>query len=1305
MWRALFRADMPVDPYPSNGSNESSGIKIRNREKKDTWIWYRRKKVYDKIREIYRREAIRSLEFAGIGPEEGRKRDATELTIGTEEYGNLNNDRIAEWFEKNYPPSVSVTAATDSWEITRQAFAMFHQLSEGPGFGARVRLGAITLTAADHNRIFEFKDATELLLPRVADVGVGFQAVVANRVPVGSGNILVRPSLGEQINGQNQIEIPFDRSVVIRTGGTRWEVYDESRVDFHGAVTMVGQYPPLLRQLGLAVDLFLDASILGIKGSVTGRIAVFPELQVNSDTIIHWRSEFESTRNVSPWTHFEVRPARSIEGMTAIFITQPEGRDQEEITLSMLKLGGHDRIALDVDGAILKKQNQELRPDALSQLVRQAGAARQEDHAALPALRSAGISLSRDLFPWAITQSVEKNTKFEEQLGATPAINMTATHDGNLIEFYAEDLISGYRIDVGLGNGKWLTLCERNLSFTYPSEFGQPRTWAPKGTDEGFVSTAASEADAGQERKARRVSETLFKWDGWSLVVPRPGRPAADNGTFDYPSKDPPKEFPLTVDMSVPEASLPPLRYRSRYFFRARAVDLAGNSWSVDEATKILTENSAPGIVSGEVVFLRHEPVTPPLIIPLQQVPQAKKGDYLVIRSFNDGRTEAHRWVVFPPQLGLSAAEQHGMLDDLADGDSAWTVLKAHSRGIPSDFDEKFIDSLARGSAGRLVPPYFPDPLCYAALFHGLPGREVSGDEMSVESFPFEVERKGPSVGRSYALAFELELRNGERRTDRTRRGLRLFLPPGEQRSVFLSSQLPPDGHTWFAFWEWLNSEPESTRVLSKTLISYQKVFSSGQAWIVSPSREIRLVHAVQRPICSPEISQVKAERELGNPTAKLALNIRFHRGSTGQIDFIGEWQEHVDDISLPDWTIVSQQSSAFSVTVKQPNLIPKSTTSSDAIEEEHFEGAHQFTDTRYRRVRYTGVATSRFAEYFPEIDAKEKSCRSTEVYTDIPNSASPKAINLEYIVPLFRWAKSRTGTLHRSSRFGGGLRIYMRRPWFSSGDGEALAIVLPSSVGFAIPSTLRLSDWGSDPIRGGGGIKRAIRLDDFTYAIEWVRGVESLAVEETNAGGRLQTDAPSVVKYDIATFPVQVDRESGLLFSDVKINSPIEYFPFVRLALARWQPKSVRLAHLSPIQIADFVQLTPDRLATVDRATTRPSSISVSIIGPGPFAQVGLTNMIEVGVERESYSLGGAGAELAWIPDDESPKQTLNPRRLPDGQWSWQGNIPLHFGFRRRRISIKEFETLETDDKNRADHSKPNLVRRLVYSDTIELD
>lgn len=55
--------------------------------------------------------------------------------------------------------------------------------------------------------------------------------------------------------------------------------------------------------------------------------------------------------------------------------------------------------------------------------------------------------------------------------------------------------------------------------------------------------------------------------------------------------------------------------------------------------------------------------------------------------------------------------------------------------------------------------------------------------------------------------------------------------------------------------------------------------------------------------------------------------------------------------------------------------------------------------------------------------------------------------------------------------RLGGGLRIFIKRPWFSSGVDEKLAILIPSKnntfsiIGRSTPYSQDYTNWGIDPI------------------------------------------------------------------------------------------------------------------------------------------------------------------------------------------------------------------------------------------------
>jgi hypothetical protein len=83
----------------------------------------------------------------------------------------------------------------------------------------------------------------------------------------------------------------------------------------------------------------------------------------------------------------------------------------------------------------------------------------------------------------------------------------------------------------------------------------------------------------------------------------------------------------------------------------------------------------------------------------------------------------------------------------------------------------------------------------------------------------------------------------------------------------------------------------------------------------------------------------------------------------------------------------------------------------------------------------------------------------------------------------------------------------------------------------------------------------------------------------------------------EIAPHDVRYDTVRRLWYCDIEVGTS-SYYPFIRLALARYQPMSVNGAHLSNVVLADIMPLAADRWLSVT-GTQDPTKRHVSVYGP----------------------------------------------------------------------------------------------------------
>ncbi|WP_166351882.1 hypothetical protein [Phytoactinopolyspora limicola] len=282
---------------------------------------------------------------------------------------------------------------------------------------------------------------------------------------------------------------------------------------------------------------------------------------------------------------------------------------------------------------------------------------------------------------------------------------------------------------------------------------------------------------------------------------------------------------------------------------------------------------------------------------------------------------------------------------------------------------------------------------------------------------------------------------------------------------------------------------------------------------------------------------------------------------------------------------------------------------------------AHEFASTGARRVTYALVATGRFGDCYPDGALEQAVGDGVEVVlpnTEVPpppvvraveplQVVDPPVIDMDHdpgpmtVGDLTTEPLPGPGWLRaKRVRHGGWLRVYLERPWHLTGEGELLGVVVADSEPPA--GTLKDNAWrltslppwcsqaGQDPIHQTHGVRPLTR--------EFLAGAhhrESFSVLPVAAVGE-GTGAASV-PVTVLGYEPRYDEASQCWYVDVQWVGAA-YMPFVRLAVARYQPNSLGVdLSLSPVSTVDIVQPLPGRTLMILRNGDEPS-ITVSLHG-----------------------------------------------------------------------------------------------------------
>ena len=340
--------------------------------------------------------------------------------------------------------------------------------------------------------------------------------------------------------------------------------------------------------------------------------------------------------------------------------------------------------------------------------------------------------------------------------------------------------------------------------------------------------------------------------------------------------------------------------------------------------------------------------------------------------------------------------------------------------------------------------------------------------------------------------------------------------------------------------WDWITSAnpPDLSAITTFT--------AEGRNWLLMPYREITLVHAAQRPLSNPSVLPVPgASRGYGATSAVVPVTVSEIDGkSTGKVDIAASWTDPLDT-----GTGALQSSSNGGTSVGTfggtpdgtPGAIQVSLKPSDQL-------SNLFTfdagDTKYHKATYKLTASTRFREYFPPTTSADAMTRPLPSETSnifvsaIPNTLRPDAPIVQSVIPSFNWERAGGDDIlpnhhYTVERKGNILRVYLNRPWFSSGAGELLGVVFKRETEFTqLAQNLKslVTQWGSDPAFDASPAPTSASLANFSNYSDFNEIVKLQEVDQV----------VSVVGY-----PITLDETRNLWYGDVEMSLGEAYVPF----------------------------------------------------------------------------------------------------------------------------------------------------------------
>jgi hypothetical protein len=1096
-------------------------------------------------------------------------------------------------------------------------------------------------------------------------------------------SIMESRRLGQTVTNQRVSDlmveaVHFHRPFLPSNGD--WALPTRPESDFHDALAMVCQHPQLMRLVGVVFDLEISNLPAGdgvlslqVEGLPSGT-ARFPGTMCTVTSSGFIAKERTSVKGVAAYS------SDIVQGFMRM--------NPEDVALGAMDLSGAvlqtsgflDHVAsknavafttittpIRIGGLGLSQPNGRPAPISNNDSGPQKIAAQssEADDAGLPPRRTAGITLYR------------KEHSARHLIRDTMGENIYSARFADTL--YADDIHKGWRPDV-LHKGKWFSLTARSVFYRIADK--------PLPTDlndEGHVSPSNT---ASPDGKVVKIPESVLTWDGWSLAAPKPVSPLVDRSIQDdtvpntstissiaearshnYQPNETDKHYKLNYFAEPAKGSLPTLRFGEVYAIRSRSVDLAGNSLPLGA--------KEPSGASQSITYLRHEPILPPSVHMHDSAGPGESAYVVAVRKSSDGKvgSKALRFL-YPPVGGFNMAELHGKFD-LASGapDPAfWDKVSA------VDARKELAEVISSVNAPPV--PYLVDPACVGAAVKRI-GRASKATDIATTSFlPGNawIDAQASTLSLMPGSTFQMTGSTGVQ-------GIGLTLAPGQDITVALSSTTSEDYLPVFEQTRWieksLQTKGDSLTRAAKTpkfsqrmethrahqpfkfepvahrpvMIRYspeaapesssQKALEAclkGQNSALTPTRSVRMVYATQVPEPGFKFDRIDVIRD--GTSANFDMEGKVHGWSTEELEVTIVYADPVDDLSehRRKTTKVEKVGKVSDLHPPYIDTVPINVW----FAKEDIE----FHDTKAHIVEVMAVVKTRYADFFPNVPhvtqvdnrVRARQIKATNVnqlqvtdgvvgdYTKtyinsnvvVKSTKKPDKPQVEYILPTVLLASESSPTRKVSRKRGNTVRIYLRRPWFSSGIGEQLAVIINDGSS----SHMSDSDYVNHTVVGADPAFEVPNTFKYLQANHFVgqSGVVSNVPMPDIGFAEGSTTKPATATF--VTYDPHFDDALQLWYVDVEINMPTRYYtPFLRFALCRYQVNATDGNQVSAIAVTEVTQPQPDRVAVVniDTIAKRCQVYYVGVAG-----RTSISQNIVVGTVETKIS---DNPEAAWLP------------------------------------------------------------------------